>query len=162
MVLGMDADKTIRVAAGQEPGGPQVDGLYLQDQGGCGCVAGLCGLLLCVLQQPALRSGLRAGGRGRVRGRERECLLTRASSRKVMFGHLSKSSDWSSRSAGRFAPTKEKKLLAPWGGRGLSPRGRKGEGCPEQGAGSTDQGDLLEGVEKDIVFVLVLGLQFCL
>lgn len=34
--------------------------------------------------------------------------------------------------------------------------------CPEQGAGSTDQGDLLEGVEKDIVFVLVLGLQFCL
>lgn len=40
-------------------------------------------------------------------------LLTRASSRKVMFGHLSKSSDRSSRSAGRFTPTREKKLLAP-------------------------------------------------
>ena len=55
-------------------------------------------------------------------------LLTRASSRKVMFGHLSKSSDWSSRSAGRFAPTKEKKLLAPWGGRGLSPEDARGRG----------------------------------
>ena len=61
MVLGMDADKTIRVAAGQEPGGPQVDGLHPQHQGGCRCVAGLYGLLLCVLQQPALQSGLGAG-----------------------------------------------------------------------------------------------------
>lgn len=64
-------------------------------------------------------------------------LLTWASSRKVMFGHLSKSSDRSSRSAGRFTPIREKKLLAPWGGRGLSWGGctcRGGRAVPRAGS----------------------------
>lgn len=57
----------------------------------------------------AAQMGTRALGTRGGRG-----LLTRASSWKVMFGHLSKSSVRSSCRAGRFAPTKEKKALAPW------------------------------------------------
>lgn len=119
----------------------------------------------------ALPSGLGAcdwsGSGGAVGARDEggSGLLTRTSSWKVMFGHLSKSSDRSSRSSGRFTPTKEKKPLAPWGGGGLSLGPQEDAqrwGYPKGRAGGTDRGHFLEGVEQDVIFVEVLGLQLCL
>lgn len=90
--------------------------------------------------------------------------LTRTSSWKVISGHLSKSSGRSSRRAGRFAPTKEKKLLAPWRGGGhiLRPWEDANGGGSWGWGRETDRGHFLEGVEQNVVFVTVLGFQLLL
>lgn len=133
VVLGVDAHVLVGVGTGQEPGGAKVSRLHLHDQGGRGRVAGLCALLPRVLQRWSPDgSGPGVLGGGRLGGDLGPRLLTRTSSRKSMLCRASKSRRRSSRRAGRLVPTREKKLPAPWGGRGwdsvLEPRRTQKEG----------------------------------
>lgn len=52
--------------------------------------------------------------------------------------------------------------MAPWGGRRPQPRGPTAGAAQSTELGALTRVTSLEGVEKDIVLVLVLGLQFCL